>query len=393
MRKVAPTLLWVSPVIPNETLDAATWVETTAYLKELGWDVTLLGEGASGVHRVDDVDMLCFPRPQIFFLGRFLLNLATINYILRRWREFDIILFHQTSGLWLLPLKLVRIVRRQQSPRFVMDTRDLDDYGTRSLKTRFRVRMSHFIFGMARILADGQTAITLRMTQLAGIREEQLLGLWPSGVKLAAFAPAQTKRSWPAPGQSLVLIYVGMLLEKRHLLPLCRALVLANEEGAAFKLRIYGDGPFRDTLLDFASQSNGAIELLAPVPHDQVPELLAGAHIGVTSLPLKKDVKYAASSPIKLFEYLAAGMPILSTRNVCHTDVVGDGEYAFWADEPFDEDLLDALRQAWTNHTRMGTLGEMAGRAAHNWTWDAAATKLSNALERELEERQHPQPQ
>ena len=56
--------------------------------------------------------------------------------------------------------------------------------------------------------------------------------------------------------------------------------------------------------------------------------MLAAADIGVTSLPSPDDVKYEASSPLKLFEYMAAGLPVLATSNRCHTDVVGAGGYA-----------------------------------------------------------------
>ena len=40
-------------------------------------------------------------------------------------------------------------------------------------------------------------------------------------------------------------------------------------------------------------------------PHDQIPEVLARAHVGV--LPFPDEEKFRVSSPIKLFEYMAAG--------------------------------------------------------------------------------------
>ena len=71
--------------------------------------------------------------------------------------------------------------------------------------------------------------------------------------------------------------------------------------------------------------------------------MLAKMHIGVTSLPDVDDEKYAASSPIKLFEYMASGLPMLATANPCHTDVVGDGSYVFWIDETTDQGILKGL--------------------------------------------------
>jgi glycosyltransferase involved in cell wall biosynthesis len=111
---------------------------------------------------------------------------------------------------------------------------------------------------------------------------------------------------------------------------------------------------------------------------------LAQAHIGVTSLPAPDNVKFQASSPIKLFEYMAAGLPMLATSNVCHTDVVGDGRYTFWADEATPAALLTALRTIWQARATLRTLGQEAQQAVHQWTWEAAGGQLDDALRRGL---------
>ncbi len=95
-----------------------------------------------------------------------------------------------------------------------------------------------------------------------------------------------------------------------------------------FKLSLVGSGADQDTLEEYASR-HPEIVVHGPVVHSNIPTILGKADIGVTSLPFKDDLKYQASSPIKLFEYMAAGMPILSTRNPCHVDVIASGPYAF----------------------------------------------------------------
>jgi glycosyltransferase involved in cell wall biosynthesis len=81
-----------------------------------------------------------------------------------------------------------------------------------------------------------------------------------------------------------------------------------------------------------------------------------------------------------LFEYMAAGLPILATNNTCYTDVVGSGRYAFWATEAGEEAFLDTLRQIWRARKELPALGREALSAAHSWTWAAAAKKLHAAL-------------
>jgi glycosyltransferase involved in cell wall biosynthesis len=260
-----------------------------------------------------------------------------------------------------------------------MDSRDLLDFNTRTLKARLRNGWERFTYWLARYLVHGQTAITSRLAHLVGIPPEQLWGVWPSGVDPDVFAVSREGRPWPAEGQPVRLVYVGIFLEQRNLLALARAVRRANDEGMAFILTLFGDGPYRPALEAYAATGQGVV-VERPIPYEQIPAMLNEAHVGVTSLPPSDDLKYEASSPLKLFEYMAAGLPVLSTRNRCHTDVVGDGGFAFWAAEPTEEELLAALRRAWAALRRLDELGREAHRGVHAWTWAASARKLFKAL-------------
>jgi glycosyltransferase involved in cell wall biosynthesis len=127
-------------------------------------------------------------------------------------------------------------------------------------------------------------------------------------------------------------------------------------------------------------RADGRVKIIPPVSHDQIPNILAHAHVGVTSLPDPDDVIYQASSPIKIFEYMAAGLPILATRNVCHTDVVGDGKFVFWADKTDEASLLEAINASWEKRAELAQLGQEALDSVQEWTWQEAGKKLSAAL-------------
>ena len=218
------------------------------------------------------------------------------------------------------------------------------------------------------------------MAELVHIPDEQLWGIWPSGVEADRFAVAAKGRHWPYQGEPIRLVYIGVFLAKRNLLPLCRAVNRAGAEGMSFIFSLYGDGVLRPELEAVAAESHGAVSIERPIPHENVPNVLARAHVGVTSLPEVHDVKYEASSPIKLFEYMAAGMPVLATSNKCHTDVVGDGRYAFWADDVAEDTLLATLREIWTSYNSLAALGQEAQDEVHGWTYAANAAKLKVAL-------------
>ena len=77
-----------------------------------------------------------------------------------------------------------------------------------------------------------------------------------------------------------------------------------------------------------AAGDGDRVRLYGYVPHPDIPALLAQAHIGLMSL--RPQLNSAINWPIKLFEYMAAGLPMVMTdesllartgRRVC-----GDGQ-------------------------------------------------------------------
>lgn len=53
------------------------------------------------------------------------------------------------------------------------------------------------------------------------------------------------------------------------------------------------------------------VELIGPVPYDALPDLLTGAQVGL--IPLSEDPLNSGRSPMKLHEYLAAGLAVVAS--------------------------------------------------------------------------------
>jgi glycosyltransferase involved in cell wall biosynthesis len=216
------------------------------------------------------------------------------------------------------------------------------------------------------------------MASAAQIPSEKLWGTWPSGVDLEHFAQAHSARIWPTSEDTIRLIYHGSMHYERNLMTLCRAVIRANSDGIPIMVSLVGDGSERAELESFAADTSGIVQIIPTVNYEVIPGLLAQAHLGV--LPFPDELKFQVSSPIKLFEYMAAGLPILATRIVCHTDVVGNGGYAIWAEDASEKCLTEALRLAWRSRDSLSEMGQLAIRAANEWTWEASTSMLNNAL-------------
>jgi glycosyltransferase involved in cell wall biosynthesis len=379
-------LLWVYPGSLTEALDSATWLEPTRELRRMGWHVTLVAVGPAGSRVIQGVEVLFVPRPHIYLIRQLVYHARILRLVASEWSGLDAILFHQMSALWLLPLRLPRRLAGRRSPLLLMDTRTVPmELLTR--KDRLRAWFYGVVHGLANRGADGQTAITQRMAEAVRIPPERLWGIWPSGVNLDKFAAPQMTRHWPSEAGPVRLVYLGALYQGRNLLSLCQAVEKANAAGMAFALSFVGKGPEHMTLSRFARETAGRIRVLPAVPHDEVPRLLAQHHVGV--LPFPDEAKFRVSSPVKLFEYMAAGLAILATEVVCHTDVVKEGKYAIWAEDASVEGLFAALQLIWDVRASLSSMGCEAAIAAQACTWQESARKLSDALNRGLAGVQH----
>ncbi len=378
----APHLAWVYDGDLTEALDAATWLDTTHELRKLGWEVTLLAVGPSGRQAIRGVEVQCLPTVDRYFLRQAVFHDRAVHYLRGLVPAPDVVMFHQISAPWMAGLRLG--VRRTGSglrrPLLALDVRSLHmpEKRGQGLKAWLRGSFMGLINRAGRLWVDGYLTITPRMAKAVAVPAEKYWGDWPSGADPQLFSAACSERQWPSAGQPVRLIYIGALHVERNLLALGRAVLRANEAGMAFQLALIGEGTQQAALQEIARESGGCIQVSAPVPHAQVPAILAQAHVGV--LPFPGEEKFLVSSPIKLFEYMAAGMPILATRIACHADVIGAGDYAFWAESADEDGLLAALRTTWQNRERLPALGASAALASADWTWEASAAKLDRAL-------------
>ena len=374
-------LIWIIPHTLNSTLYATARIEPAKVLSQLGWNVTLVAAEAEEPTTISGLQIRTLPLPAIYMLGQILFHLRVLLFLFTNLAKFDVIMFQQTSGVWLLPLGLLRLIPQTRRPLLLMDTRDLEDITEGDWKARLRLRFYYLGYSTIGRWVDGQTTITTRMAQMLDIPADMLWGIWPSGAVIERFQSARAARELPKPDGPLCLMYIGTVLQKRNLHQLCHAVMRANAAGMVFNFIIVGDGEMQQELAAIAADSAGAIHVLPPIPHEQVSQMLTQAHIGVTSLPAIYDAKYEASSPIKLFEYMAAGLPVLATRNACHTEVIQNGQYAFWVEEATEDQMVETLTQLWAQRGQLAELGREAADASHLWSWQAAGQKLANALQ------------
>ena len=147
-------------------------------------------------------------------------------------------------------------------------------------------------------------------------------------------------------------------------------------DGAALALTIVGDGPARPGLEALAAELGIAdrIRFTGVVEHALVPGEVAGFDIAL----LPKVVPYA--SPLKIFDYMAAGRPIVAPDQPNIREILTDGETALLFDPADDGAMWTCVRRLIDDAALRARLGQ-AARAElerRDYTWAGNARRVAD---------------
>jgi len=198
----------------------------------------------------------------------------------------------------------------------------------------------------------------------------------PNGVDPAVFATARTKRPHPP-----TLVYMG------HLAPFCgidlavRALPLLRAQVPDARLIIIGDGdPGYVAALRQLAEAGGvreAVVMTGRVPYDGLAHVLAECDIGLATFRTSDLGKHAF--PLKLLEYMAAGLAVLCTRDTEADELIR--RYPAGRAIRFDAQELAAAAAELLQRPDVYARATVAGQlAVQRYTWERALTEQREAI-------------
>ncbi len=154
---------------------------------------------------------------------------------------------------------------------------------------------------------------------------------------------------------------------------------------------IVGSGPLEGRLRQVVARLGleERVRFAGFVPHDQVPEFLAAFDIAIA--PYRK-VELFYLSPMKLYEYLAMGKPVITPRMGQSAEMIAHGENGLLYEPDDDEGLLELLRLLIRDVDFRARLGRTALARSRDlgWTWErhaAAILQVCRAAAARLPER------
>lgn len=182
----------------------------------------------------------------------------------------------------------------------------------------------------------------------------------PNGVNVHRITPQPESPGAP------VVTFVGTLKPWHGVDVLLRARAQAHKD---WKLRIIGDGPVRAELDDLARSLGIDVDFRGAVAPDAIPQHMAGTAIGVAPYPAMDTDSDQYFSPLKVYEYMAAGLPVVASRVGQLPEIMGESAYLVPPSDPEAlAEALDALVANPVERARVGSDNRRQAEREHSWT-------------------------
>jgi glycosyltransferase involved in cell wall biosynthesis len=212
--------------------------------------------------------------------------------------------------------------------------------------------------------------------------EEKKLAVLPCAADVAAFAPNENSA---AVRQDLglttepVVMWVGGYFPWHDLGLLLESFAQVLRQRPNARLVLVGDGPTR-LAVEHQVLSAGlqpAVIMTGAIRHDRMPAMLSIADVAVVPSAPVPASGGGTGTPLKLFEYMAAGKGIVATAVSQAADVIRDGENGLLV-QAGDVHAFAAAVLTLLNDSMVRTrLGETARRdAVDHYSWEQYSRRL-----------------
>jgi glycosyltransferase involved in cell wall biosynthesis len=238
--------------------------------------------------------------------------------------------------------------------------------------------------------ADAVVAVSseLRQHVLALGVEESLVHVVPNGVNASLFHPGprdeELRGRWHLNGAGPVLGFVGGLRPWHGVEALPGLLETLARTYPGVRLVVAGDGPLRASLENALRELGVSSRVIFTglVAHEEVPQIMRQFDLALAPYPRPEHAFYF--SPLKLFEYMACGVPVVAAALGQITELLQDGETGMLYPPGDLEIMADRCSELLSNRALHSRIGKAAAELVlSRFTWDhnaARVTELAGTL-------------
>ena len=248
----------------------------------------------------------------------------------------------------------------------------------RALLVRPMQRWRERLCAAADLIVTPDAAILPPATPAAKILQAE----W--GADTVRFSPGAkgTLPFTPPPG--VVAVFAGAFRSWHGAINLARAIRRLRERGRHDVAALFiGDGPELPAVKAEAAGLEHVV-FTGPLPHALMPAALASAHIGVAPFDVGAHKPLALGfywSPLKMFEYMASGLPVVAPAVARIPALVGNRREGILYNPADENALASALEELAADPGLRDAIGAAAReRAVREYSWEAHCRALDERI-------------
>jgi glycosyltransferase involved in cell wall biosynthesis len=224
-------------------------------------------------------------------------------------------------------------------------------------------------FGAARVLTAVSSGVAEYLNRHKSARGR--VHVVPNGVNPRRFSPEVAASRPAAPGMFTVG-FCGNLKPWHGIAELMEAFARLHARRSESRLLVVGEGPERETIE--RKRLGEAVEMTGRVSADEVPELLRSMDVATVPYPVMADFYF---SPLKLYEYMAAGVAVVGSRIGQVAEVLSDGVSGVLCPPGDVGALEEALERLMLDRGMRERLAKAAREEVlRRYTWDAVVARV-----------------
>jgi glycosyltransferase involved in cell wall biosynthesis len=215
----------------------------------------------------------------------------------------------------------------------------------------------------------------LHTTVPASIPRSKIIEL-PWGANVDAFTPPSALP--PGPPN---IVFMGSFRPWHGVTDFIRAACILLERGRPYHFTLIGDGPERTVAETLAAPYRQHFTFTGAVPYKDIPALLAQAHLGVAPFNTAPHPALRAAgffwSPLKIYEYMAAGLPVVTAAIPPLTSIIREGQEGAVFPEGDVAGLAAAIERVLSDPAAAFAMGQRARkRVVAEFSWQQHCREL-----------------
>lgn len=175
--------------------------------------------------------------------------------------------------------------------------------------------------------------------------------------------------------------YLGNITDARGVYTMLDLILLLNKSGISLRLKLGGRFAPEELEAEVSNHEGWAyVDFVGWVNRDDIGTFFEGALCGLVLL--KPFTNYLESSPNKLFEYMAMGLPVIASNFPVWKNLIDESDGVFFIEHDDIEGMIKVIKEICNDEIREHIKLKCQNAVLNKYNWESEAVKLLSTYEK-----------